>query len=512
MADMLLIYPPAARSPEPPIGIARLAAALRASGREARCIDLCREGIEYLLGLEPAAEDNWTRGALRRRDSAAAALREIEAYRSPDRYGRAVRDLNRALRAASVRTGAVASLADYRDEGRSPLRKADLLDAARAHGENVFAPLFERRVGPAADAEGDGWVGVSICYLSQALCAFSLIGYLKATRPEIRIAIGGGLVTSWIAGGSLDPKADFGDLVDAAIPGPGEAGLLSLLGIGGRQASAAIDFADFASLEYFAPARVLPFNFSFGCPWKRCTFCPERAEDLPYRGLPAPAATEQLGRIRERYSPGLFHFTDSEISPLYLRELARHPPGAPWYGFARFSRILLDPRFCSELAASGCAMLQLGLESGDQGLLDRLGKGTSIEEISIILENLREASIGSFVYLLFGTPAEDHDAAARTRDFVAERASLIDFLNVAIFNLPVSSLEAKTLETRGFYEGDLSLYSDFRHPMGWDREAVRRFIAEELEAAPEIRPIVARTPPVFTSSHAPFFLRPGAYP
>ena len=67
-------------------------------------------------------------------------------------------------------------------------------------------------------------------------------------------------------------------------------------------------------------------------------------------------------------------------------------------------------------------MLQLGLESGDQALLDSLGKGTKIEEISVILRNLAAAKIRTYVYALFGTPAEDLSAALRTRDFIAERA------------------------------------------------------------------------------------------
>jgi hypothetical protein len=83
----------------------------------------------------------------------------------------------------------------------------------------------------------------------------------------------------------------------------------------------------------------------------------------------------------------------------------------------------------------------------------------------------------------------------------------ISFLNLAIFNLPASSPEAATLETRDFYDGDLSLYRDFVHPAGWDRDEVRAFIAKEVVGDPAIRKIAARTPPVFTSNHAPFFLR-----
>jgi radical SAM superfamily enzyme YgiQ (UPF0313 family) len=508
---MLLIYPPSARSPEPPLGIARLAGFLRKEGREARCVDLCQEGIEFLLGLDCASDDTWTRGALRRRAISANALRDIASYDKPDLYSRAVGDLNRALRATSRSLGGriEASLADYREFERTPLRKRDLIASAMDYGSNIFFPLFERRLGPELELEaaGEGVAGISICYLSQALCAFAIAGYIKAVAPGLRVVIGGGLVTSWIASGAIEPSESFGGFVDAALAGPGEEGLRLFLEMGPGSPGAAPDFDDFSRLGYFAPQRIVPYNFSSGCPWKRCSFCPERAEDMPYRGTPAPAAQSEIARLAERYKPGLFHFTDNEISPLYLRAMADRPPGAPWYGFARFSRRLLDRGLCEALSGSGCLMLQLGLESGDQDVLDALGKGTKVEEIARILDNLAAASICTYIYVLFGTPAEDREAALRTRDFIADRAELIGFLNIAVFNLPASGQEAKGLETGAFYEGDLSLYSQFRHPRGWDRNALREFLARDFESLPAIRTIMKRTPPVFTSSHAPFFVK-----
>jgi radical SAM superfamily enzyme YgiQ (UPF0313 family) len=151
-------------------------------------------------------------------------------------------------------------------------------------------------------------------------------------------------------------------------------------------------------------------------------------------------------------------------------------------------------------------MLQLGLESADQQVLDALGKGTRLDQIDRALRNLAESGIGVFLYVLFGTPAETRDAARRTRDFVASHADRIDFLNVALFNLPVASGEASRLATRDFYEADLSLYREFTHPCGWNRDVVRTFVADEFEADPAIKTILARNPPIFTSNHAPFFL------
>ncbi|MCX7023012.1 MAG: radical SAM protein [Spirochaetes bacterium] len=508
---MFLVYPPAARTTEPPLGIARLAGFLRAAGRQVRCIDLCREGIDWLLRADIRADDTPTRLALRRRERDLALIRDPAAYASPDRVKRAILGLNESLAAAAGNRGVEAGLADYRDRARSPLRRADLVSAAANFEDNVFYPLFRSRIAEELAAFPTDTIGISVNYLSQALCAFALAGFVKAAFPGTRVILGGGLVSSWTAQGSLRADERFGGLVDAILPGRGEAALAGPE-LPARE-SVAPDFDDFRPLDYLAPERILPYNFSHGCPWKRCTFCPEKAEDAPYFGLHPETALAELRTLAGKYEPGLFHFTDNEIAPSQLRALAQgvtmgdpgEPPGVPWYGFARFSPVLDDPGFCLKLAASGCRMLQLGLESGDQGVLDALCKGTELGMIDRILVNLAEAGIAVYLYVLFGTPAENRDAALRTRDFVASRSNRIGFLNVAIFNMPIAGDEARSLPTKAFYDGDLSLYREFAHPALWNRAEVRAFLAKEFESSPGIKAILARNPPVFTSNLAPFF-------
>jgi len=151
-------------------------------------------------------------------------------------------------------------------------------------------------------------------------------------------------------------------------------------------------------------------------------------------------------------------------------------------------------------------MLKLGLESGDQGVLDALKKGIDLKTAAAVLKNLKAAGIATYVYLLFGTPAETREAAERTREFTLAHAEEIGFLNLAIFNLPAYGSGADELDTGEFYEGDLSLYRRFSHPGGWNRGEVRRFLENEFKKAPAIAAILRRDPPFFTSNHAPFLV------
>jgi hypothetical protein len=134
-----------------------------------------------------------------------------------------------------------------------------------------------------------------------------------------------------------------------------------------------------------------------------------------------------------------------------------------------------------------------------------MSKGNDVSTTSRALKTLSNAGITTYVYLLFGTPYESEGRARKTLDFVAEHSTCISFLNAAIFNLPLLSPDSQGLQRADFYEGDLSLYTDFVHPKGWNRLKVRHFFDGEFKKHPLVRSILQRQPPLFTSNHAPFF-------
>jgi len=507
---MLLIHPPVAKPCEPPAGIARLAGALQSRHILCRLLDANLEGMLWLLGEAPAAADTWTRRAAKNVGRNLAALRDSRTFLSPDRYDRAVREVNRLLAASCGDSGIVPGLADYQDRSLSPIRSADLLRAADRHRENPFFPYFSRRLEEVlADpaAAHAGVVGISLNYLSQALCTFALVGFLRERFPRLRIVLGGGLITSWLRRpGWRNP---FAGLVDDLVAGPGELPLMEICGSGAGAAVHALpDYGQLPLADYLAPGLILPYSAAGGCYWNRCSFCPERAEGNGYLPVPTGRALDEIGELVARTGPVLLHLLDNAVSPALLTGLADRPPGVHWYGFARFGRKLADPGFCRALRQSGCVMLKLGLESGDQGVLNRLEKGIDLELAAQVLANLRQAGIGVYLYLLFGTPAETEPEARKTLAFVKRNRDAIGFLNLALFNMPVCGDEAGIHATEPFYEGDLSLYTGFRHPGGWDRKEVRRFLEREFKRDPAVAMILRRDPPFFTSNLAPFFTDP----
>jgi len=505
---VLLINPPAAKACEAPGGLARLAGALRRRGVICRVWDANAEGqLALLASAEQScreADDTWTRRAARRMKENRASLRSWELYANPDRYRRAAASLNRLLVAAAEPFGVRLSLADYEADSLSPVRSADLLQAAATPDTNPFYFRFRERFAEILEETIVSHVGFSINYLSQALTAFAMIGSIKREYPFLRIIIGGGLVTSWMRNPGRQNL--FPGLVDEAVCGPGEEPLLAALGKSHDGGHDRPDLEGFPLADYLTPGVILPYSASTGCWWRRCSFCPEPAEGNPYQPLPPERVAEDLRALTAQVKPALIHFLDNALSPALLKAMAKDPPGAPWYGFSRVIPHLANRQFCRQLKESGCVMLKLGLESGDQGVLDALKKGVDSKMSAAVLTSLKEAGIATYVYLLFGTPVETCAAARRTLDFTAAHAAEIGFLNLAVFNLPAYGPETEALDTGEFYAGDLSLYRPFVHPEGWNRREVKRFLEKEFKKEPGIAAILRRTPPFFTSNHAPFFV------
>lgn len=503
---MILIYPPVVKPCEPPAGIAKLLGVLNQHRVKCTALDANLEGLLYLMSVQKTPTDTWTQRAYRNLTRNLSFLKSDHAYHSIDRYKRAVMDINRILEMSTTKSSATIGLANYKHATLSPLRSKDLIHAAEYPEHNPFYPYFHTRLRELIESIQPSIVGFSLTYLSQALCTFAMVGFLKRDYPRLTVILGGGLTTSWMKNPLF--KNLFKGLVDHFVAGPGEYYLLSIKGTKGiKEHSCPPQYDSLPINDYLAFGRILPYSASRGCYWNKCSFCPEKSEGTPYTSVPVEQVIADFNTLTTTMKPTLIHLLDNAISPLLLKALSDNPIGIPWYGFARFSNHLLDHDFCMTLKRSGCVMLKLGLESGDQGVLDKMHKGIDLSKASAALKTLRKVGIATYVYLLFGTPHETVTEARRTLEFIITHCNEINFLNIALFNMPILGTEVHKFKTTHFYDGDLALYTNFSHPQGWDRKLVRQFLDNEFRKNDVISSILKKTPPFFTSNHAPFFMR-----
>ncbi|WP_457552680.1 B12-binding domain-containing radical SAM protein [Desulfobacula sp.] len=501
---MLLIFPPVAKPCEPPAGVALLSAALKEHGILCQVVDANIEGLLYLINSDIVPIDSWSKRALKNRENILFDLKNTGLYENMDRYHQRVYDLNKLLSISVDTKRFRITLSDYSDTKLSSVNSKDLLKSARQYKENPFYPYFEDKLRDQVQDESLKYIGISLCYLNQALVSFALAGWIKDNFKDKKIIMGGGLISSWMS--RPDYNDPFKDLIDVTIKGEGEIPLLRFLGVTHVVKKHYVPDYDFVKKDlYLSPGNVLPFRASIGCYWSKCNFCPEKAETRPYSSLRASKVIQDLKVLDQTYAPDYIHLIDNAVTPAFLKALSKNKFGFKWYGFVRFEKEFLDPGFCHDLKQSGCDMLKLGLESGDQGVLEQMNKGTDLNFVSIILKNLHQAGILTFVYLLFGTSYEDEQAAFKTLDYIKAHEKYIDYLNLAVFNLPKFSDDAKDLDTQEFYHGDLSLYLNFTHPFAWDRRKVKQFLDKTFKKQVLVGSHIRKNPAFFSSNHAVFF-------
>lgn len=520
--SVLLIHPPAAKAGEPPLGLAVLQASLKVRGARVSVFDANLEAYRYLLRSGVLAAKAGSpistrlRRALRHAETSLSLLCSPAGAADPARYATAVRYLNDVLTLhAGVSGGERLTLGDYHHGELSEFSEGDLARLSAGEAQTLFHDYFDSELLPALEQQQPRLLALSINYRHQVLPAFELAGLLRRRFPGVPLVAGGGMISCWQS--ALRETGMRLPVFDHLVAGPGEQPLYDLL-----EKSSGLDYLledastlglepDFTGLDptgYFSPHPVLPVTASRGCYWARCLFCPEAANPThPYKAFPGQELPWLLRRLADRWKVRHFHLTDNAIPLSALRALAAQADqlgDLSWYGFVRFEPALLEDDLIERLAHCGCRLLQLGLESGSQAVLDRLAKGTQLSVAAAVLQRLKQAGIATYVYVLLGTPGETAEEAGQTRDFLEAHADHIDYLNLAIMNMPRHSALAAEADAGAAKPLDLYL------PMDEDaaeRRTARRFLQGELLASAAIKAIVHRTPPLFTSNHAFFFSR-----
>jgi hypothetical protein len=477
--------------------------------------------------LAVAAADGHSAGALlafRRAVRAVTSdpppLRGAATYASRLRYSSAVTHLDTALRLASVPfAGTRLRVADVDVAGHRPESSAAV--AALAARPSPFDEYYLAELIPALRDADITHVGVSLTFQHQVWGAVRLAALLGDHLPGVVRLLGGPLVTCWAAVGVPLASAGFGRF-DRVLGAGSDAELTALaVEVGGRAAPASspgpltVDLDATPWEAYLAPEPIVPAALGRGCPWRRCTFCPDHLHG-PHRPCRAGALDDWLRAVGARFPRGaMLHLTDSALPPAHLEHLAgviaRERLPLRWHGFVRVETPFGDPAFARHLAAGGCAMLQLGIESASPRLLELMGKGADPDGARAALRALHGAGIRSQVYLLFGLPTETDEDRELTLRLVEEEGLGIHDLNHALLNLPRRSPMHQHPERFGitrivpFHPGtDLSLYDDFRCGASHPRVEARRWLDRRFLKSAAVRRIRGGLRAPFKANHACF--------
>lgn len=170
---------------------------------------------------------------------------------------------------------------------------------------------------------------------------------------------------------------------------------------------------------------------AISCPFS-CAFCgsPKHAGD--YQRLEAKDIEKELNQLHRVESVKFIHFIEDTFNiPVkrfkeILRMMVKNKYRFIWHSYFRCQ--FADREMVELMKKSGCMGVYLGLESGNNRVLENMNKAVKVEEYFKGIELLKEYDIimlGSFV---LGFPGETVETTADTIRFIEE--SGIDFYRV----------------------------------------------------------------------------------
>jgi radical SAM superfamily enzyme YgiQ (UPF0313 family) len=164
---------------------------------------------------------------------------------------------------------------------------------------------------------------------------------------------------------------------------------------------------------------------SRGCPWGKCTFCYESATKAhryrrhsPERVLAEAQWLLEVHGIKELYFwDDVFFFNRKWMNSFYDM-VEQNRLDFTWAASGRVD--FMEYEFLERGKQLGLWNVFLGIESGNQDLLDMMRKGTSLERIREVVGWTKELDIETRCSFLFGLPGETPAKAENTIRFAKE--------------------------------------------------------------------------------------------
>lgn len=162
---------------------------------------------------------------------------------------------------------------------------------------------------------------------------------------------------------------------------------------------------------------------SRGCP-SRCNFCDRAIFGDRYRARSADNVLAEVDEVIHRYGAHEIRFFDDTFTINSKRlaalcaGLKKIKPLLPWTCLTKAEAVNLD--MLKMMRNAGCWQVLYGLESGDDRVLETLGKKNTVEMNRQAVAWARQAGLRVRADFLVGSPAETRESLQRTLDFAKE--------------------------------------------------------------------------------------------
>lgn len=292
--------------------------------------------------------------------------------------------------------------------------------------EPLFLQVIEEIV-----AYGPDIIGFTEYYINQEPTNW-MAQELKKRMPNLKIALGGSNIHN---GSHVDmPYYDY------IVTGEGEEAIIKILteieegktpGTSVRikqEEEQRMNLNDFPVPDYtgidfneYQMPNGVNSEFSRGCIAK-CTFC-EETHFYKYRQRTHMDVIREIEYLNKEKGTDVIWFVDSLVNGnlkelrSFCKELIARDLKVKWTGYCRCDG-RMDRAFYEDLAASGCIMLNYGIESGSEKVLKDMNKGVTTAEMEQNFRDGKATGVWAATNWIVGFPTEEHQHFAETMTFL----------------------------------------------------------------------------------------------
>lgn len=283
----------------------------------------------------------------------------------------------------------------------------------------ILEPILQEAVETIVAMKPDA-VGFSVYYISEEPTKW-MCQELKKRLPDVKILVGGSNVQkSWF---TIHPYYDY------VVNGEGEEIILKVLdeienGVTHSKPQYltqpedqrinlnGLPMPDYESIDFsqYEIPNGVNSEISRGCTAK-CTFC-EETHFYKYRQRKAVDLITEVEWLYYNKGTDIIWFIDSLVNGninelrAFCKAIETKQLPVRWTGYARCDG-RMDLEYFKDLKAGGCIMLNYGIESGSQKVLDDMAKGVTIKEMEDNFRHGKEVGVFAATNWIVGFPTED---------------------------------------------------------------------------------------------------------
>lgn len=180
------------------------------------------------------------------------------------------------------------------------------------------------------------------------------------------------------------------------------------------------EYEKYYSASLFGGKKSTSIMTSRGCPYS-CSFCSSKANWGNIRKRTVGNVVDELEELVQEGFGGFMFEDDMSLANKkwfldFSRELRKRGLGIQYSLQTRADAV--NPEIMKNLADSGCTFMYFGIESGVQDILDKCGKGITLDEARKAFQLAKEHGVRSMASIQFGLEGEDLERLSTVRETI----------------------------------------------------------------------------------------------